>query len=545
LSTIEVSPSFSHVPLEQKRKWLRKVSVIEEVPSVFSKVIQETELTNKVFSAYDFVDQIFHEWDNSNDNQILIKVLNTFLSKAEVNTLLTYKNWLRVLEAILPFIEITQDEEEKNQVGIRVLAISEWSLVLPKVIMIGSLVENYFKSGDPVFVQAQDIEAINCDFGYQLNHPHYDIKELDLSWILQSSIEKVYLNGFHLDLKASNHALHPFLINRLESDQLVIPQRHDIHNPFENLADSITITRSEPYRMGVTRFETFAKCSFKFHMENTIKFESINEIDFDLDIKSEGSLNHKIMELMLKNWHCNLSSENVRKELIDRAILESKTTFRNGLELVARQDAEQFYLDFYRYECEFREKHPSVKVLDLELPVECFLDLKEKAFVSQRPHHDQYIFLKGFVDRVDQIGEYFVIVDYKRSIKPDYNFSNWVKYHFYQLYFYGMALSVSCNPRYQSLKWGGAEILSYSDFERKGGFLLSEVIPKYRDNVRSNKDLMTTATIENSLCAVLSSMVEIGLNLLSNNVTLNVEEPFRNLCDYCSWRTICRAPHLM
>jgi len=543
LGTIEVVPSFSMFSIEQKRIWLRKANLIEEIPDSIRSIIEQQRVTAAQLRMSDFIELIFREWPSEKENKTLIKILNAFMCKVEPSSLISYSGWLRVLESILPFIESNYTDIPSG--GIKIFSISEWSLSSSKVLVVGSLIQDYFKNSEPIFIQPHDIEVLNRDFGYQLNHPHFDIGVLDLHWILQSSQDDVILNGFHLDIKGTNQALHPFILNRLNSSEIVSPihlykdvNTKDIENSFK------VIDQQKFYELGITRFETFAKCSFKFHLESTMKMENISELDFDIDVKSEGSLNHKIMELMLKNWDKDLLRPQFKTRLISEAVNESRTIFRNGLEVLVRQDMELFYDNFYRAEVQFRTMFPNAKVVALEFPVEAILDLRSKTFLDLPPDHFEYIKFKGVVDRIDQVGDYFVIVDYKRSIKSEYSLSSWTKFHFYQLYFYGKAFSLWQNLQPRPLKWAGAEILSYGNFDRGGGFLLSEITPDYRERPRPSKDVLTLSDLEEVLIPSINSMVEVGQKMIQNRVSLIVPQPVRGICDYCSWRSLCRAPHL-
>jgi len=543
LSTLEAVPEFSFLSLEKKRSLFRKIHVTEELPISIQEKLQSLKCPSVKIPSTDFAKIIFDKWPNPYNNSILIKILSKFLDSVDVKTQLSFQGWYKILRSLIPFIEVSLSEASSD--AIRVLNVSEWSLIPAEVVMVASLVQDYFKKQESAFIQVQDVEALNRDFGYHLEHPRFDTRELDLEWILQSGASKIYLMGFHLDMKSDSQSLHPFLLNRIKTDSAKPAPNLARIQQYSQTIDQSVVPRNQPYTMGITRFETFAKCAFKYHIEATGKFESPIEHDFDIDTRSEGNLNHKIMELMLKHWGSHLKEPHVRKEIIDKAIVDSGVTLRTGLEKLILQDAETFYDKFYQFEYQFRELYPNVKVLDLELPVECFLDLKLRQFSSAKPEHTHYVQLKGVIDRIDQIGDFFVIVDYKRSLKDDYNLTNWAKLHFYQLYFYGMAFGITRHESYQNLRWGGAEIFCYRDFKRDKGFLVTEIIPHYRLRPRPTRNPITVDSLSQVTEPILLSMLSVGDRLLTNIAQPYVLQDHQEMCKYCAWRTLCRAPHLI
>lgn len=544
LSALEIVPEFSYLSLEKKRSLFRKVDIIEELPKSIQEKLQSLRCHDCKMLSVNFVEMIFKKWPNPTSNSLLIKILSKFLDSVDRNTMLTFGGWYRILRSLMPFIEVPVSETSSN--AIRVMNISEWSLIPSQVVMVGSLVQDYFKNQESIFVYAQDVEALNRDFGYQLEHPRFDSRELDLEWIVQSGVSQIYLMGFHLDAKSCSHALHPILLNRIQTEKIKPAPYFPRIFQYSYELDQSVIMRDQPYQMGITRFETFAKCAFKYHLETTSKFESPHEQNvFDIDTRSEGNLNHKIMELMLKQWGPHLQESNIRKAIIDKAIRDSETILQAGLEEIILESAENFYDRFYQSEYQFRQLYPNVHILDLELPVKCFLDLKSKQFSSSKPDHNYYVELKGIIDRIDQIEDYFVIVDYKRSFKDEYSFTNWAKLHFYQLYFYGVALGFSLQERNQNLKWGGAEILCYKDFKRDKGFLVNEIIPQYRLIPRPKNNPISFGSLTQTLEPVLNSMVAVGDRLLTHAAQPFVLAEHQEICNYCAWRTLCRAPHLI
>jgi RecB family exonuclease len=301
-----------------------------------------------------------------------------------------------------------------------------------------------------------------------------------------------------------------------------------------------------PLELGVTQFEAFSKCGFRFYLEKIMGLESPNEVDFSLDLKTQGRLNHKVMELILKHWNSDLQDPLRKKMLLSQAIKESQSLLQESLSALFWQDLSEFYDHFYEAEKKFRLKYPKVKVLGVEIPVSIYLDLKQKAFVPNKPSHHDFIFFKGVVDRIDCVDSYFIIVDYKRSTKASFSVSSWVSQVFYQLYVYGQAIQQNPPNFLKGYRWAGAEILDYTFFERTEGFLIQEIIPCYRDKPRPVRKPWVLEDIPKKLEDVKQAIIEDGLFLLKNSerFSFNKAESIKNLCEFCSWRTLCRAPHL-
>lgn len=178
--------------------------------------------------------------------------------------------------------------------------------------------------------------------------------------------------------------------------------------------------------LSVTQLERYAECPKKFFFSTVLKVREKDTTDFDrtkwLDPASRGSLLHRIfhiyMEQMSKDSTTSdtlIHNENRLMEITDQTICEYKSQVPPPSPHIFFKECETIRQDvtiFYQME-QKRQGKPLYFELELTRggePMEVLLD------------NDLVIKMKGFVDRVDEIGPHtYKIYDYKTGSPKKYD----------------------------------------------------------------------------------------------------------------------------
>ena len=213
------------------------------------------------------------------------------------------------------------------------------------------------------------------------------------------------------------------------------------------------------------------------------------------------------------------------KALYDKQWLVLKQTLQNQAQGVLEKEKQLF------------SQFPKLRVLERELPVECFWSYKHNDFATTGD-----ILFKGRIDRVDYDFEScsYLIRDYKNSLDQISHIDGWMQKREMQLLLYADVLEKGL---VKGLPSGTVRVLdyySYKDFTHKGyvekGSCFEGIFGKRWRGHRDRKVLNT---------AFKELKVEIGRILSAIGKGSFPPVPFKeSTCETCSWRKWCRAPHL-
>lgn len=560
LSDLEPLSELDFLDVDQKRAYLKNITEIEELLPSIKKVILSLRATSQPMSADDFAKIAYQKWPVDFIDHDCVKCIEKFLSSVHLEEVLPFTAWLKLLLDAISKLEF--EVGEFSYQGVRVLNYSEWSLSEVKYGFVASMIEGRLSKKEPTLIRASEFDRLGWDFGYFLDHPAQSVKEADLKWILQNTPENLYLTTFQSDLSASVQSAHFYFLSYLDkkvespvstvtvwdwgnfyrasSDPIKIHEEHSVeaYQPIKPLFDKIPV-------IGVTTFESFAKCPFKFAAQKRLMLKDLPDQDLDLDLRSEGSLYHKLMELALSKWDQIAKNPNFSQGLVSEAFKDAKIEQDSALYQVQIQKALVFLNQFIQFEEQYRASYPEVKVFGVEKPILIYLHPESGVMQLQVPDiQDGWIGLKGIIDRIDIVGNTYFLVDYKRNFRPDYDFKNWGSSCFFQLALYGWALELGALPELKSLRWGGAEIISYSKMRRGGGFLLSETYTPYAAAPRPVKTPLTYETLREQLDILKIQVCNHANQFIAGEYAPNVPAPLQRQCEYCHWRQLCRAPHL-
>ncbi len=283
-----------------------------------------------------------------------------------------------------------------------------------------------------------------------------------------------------------------------------------------------------PTRLSASALESYFRCPFIYASQRELKLSDDPALDLDLDRRTRGKLLHALVDA--------LGTEPFRATWTDEELLALIDECRQKEEIVLGEErlwpairmqhlrlARQF-LDF---EKDWRARFPTVKTIARELNFETDWS---------------GIRMTGRIDRVDVDSQgRYGLVDYKASAAKTRNWGAWLKNHDLQMGLYSLLLEEGRTPLPPALVVS-ANYYVIKDQERRKGFhqktegleFYSEE-DKHRNLVGEMEKLGMFEAIRQDIDRAVKGIAEGRLNPAPETL---------KTCEACSWRTLCRAPHL-
>lgn len=199
----------------------------------------------------------------------------------------------------------------------------------------------------------------------------------------------------------------------------ILYNNHSISHFDEKIVDKIDLTKFE---WSATSFKIYLECKIKFYLQYILKIYehtiSLKPKGFEL-----GSIIHTILEKFYKEKLYLESDSSFKLEELFNEYRSENPFLILDLEIWKKKIKEFFDYDLKRLE--------NAKVISCEQPFNIsFEDIK----------------IKGVIDRIDLVGDYYEVIDYKTSsaLKVD-TLKNFDKSKDFQLEFYYLAMSALYN----------------------------------------------------------------------------------------------------
>ncbi|MEW6056967.1 MAG: PD-(D/E)XK nuclease family protein [Bdellovibrionota bacterium] len=167
------------------------------------------------------------------------------------------------------------------------------------------------------------------------------------------------------------------------------------------------------FPLSVSAFEDYLRCPFLFYSRHVLKLNREDKLGLDPDARARGTVLHRALEEFLKREMASqplTSLEEARKKLRDLISVEVRKNKLPGMyrhEPLVKKAVSVIQASgdrWLEWEFENRKKHPGLRPIAVELPIE--VELAEG------------VRLKGKIDRVDSDGKHCVVIDYKSSSAP-------------------------------------------------------------------------------------------------------------------------------
>jgi hypothetical protein len=492
------------------------------------------------------------------NNQLLDEIKNEIESSSPYFQKLEIKYWIYYLESILQKKELLTSANSSQIMSTDVINItplpSIFALTDCYIIFLG-LNESDLKSNGNT-ISGSDVMSLLNKTGHLLNHPDRNYFDFLLQW------SQLNRNGFIYSFAETNwktEDLTPSVFwllgnaqslgNSLSLDnsqffnqenkapekilELAFPRntkkdfKPDLRTEFQIFNTPEVFKTLSP-----SGLEKLNDCAFKYYTERVLGLTEERILDLDPSPMTLGNLYHKLCELLTTSpMYFTLQDDQWNK------IIESTLNSIKSHELMDFQKAEikknltDWGKSFLSYEEDWRKNHPESRVFGRE--IKFYGEIKNIKFI-------------GKIDRIDwdQKNNYSII-DYKSSVSYLSGPLSWIKNNQLQIlcYIYAAKNGWITHPEYQNnnpIEISGAYYLSLKNFEKKG-FTLTECNNTFLSPLSSRSQLSNE-----TLSEILGEFEELLMKSIDKLKLGNIEPIPRDekICHECSWRHLCRAPHL-
>lgn len=300
---------------------------------------------------------------------------------------------------------------------------------------------------------------------------------------------------------------------------------------------------SREERLSASSLENYWRCPFVFAATRRFKLSDEPALDLDMDRMTRGRLLHALVEaLSAKNpeepW--NFTPEDEELLALIEAV-RAREDLRLGDERLwpaARARHLRLARYFLAFERDWRERFPATRTVARELAFECGWDI-ERGEPTREPTG---IVLAGRMDRVDQDSHgRYALIDYKSSANGLRNWSNWLKNHEIQLALYALLLESGLG----GVVAGPVMAANYyviKDSDRRKGFHLRDESSELYSCADKHRNFVSDED-KAELFLALREKINSAVNAIMKGEFPPRPEDEKN-CAACSWRKLCRAPHL-
>lgn len=303
----------------------------------------------------------------------------------------------------------------------------------------------------------------------------------------------------------------------------------------------------------ISSVEKYYACPYSYFLRYVLNLKTDDKKE--LAANTIGSLFHKVLDHLCKNdkkQYFNYTKESIL-EIIDEDIKDLKKYHPNDIKMI--DFTINNFIEALLTEKEFfevLENESSFNVENSEYP------FNQNIF----KYDNVSLYLKGFIDRIDQKDNYFRILDYKSS-KKTMNIENFKKglslqlltyAYMYSLenntipiavYYVKLNTSIDSDVFYKYTKTKGLEKINkdlFKEFinnQKLSGlsFGISEA-----DYIYSNKTTIPSHTKRNTIDFEL---VKEGLNVIYTNLIKQIcngnfiVDPDKDACRFCDYKSIC------
>ncbi|MGZ3722718.1 MAG: PD-(D/E)XK nuclease family protein [Bdellovibrionales bacterium] len=477
--------------------------------------------------------------------------------------------WLSYVEGLLARREVKLQPADENGVWCVSLSSADWLEISHAVFL--NLSEGALRSSEISPVSAGEAQKIFNDTGFALGTTDRQEHEFELLWFLKRQWSALQLDFPVTDFQGSVQTpSRMWMWAGITNDKLKrepqLPRltRWDEiqHQSLESLAGLREFAEAHhlslktgierdvtgavntwkangEVRISASSLEKFWDCPFIFGAQRKLKLSDDPALDLDLDRRTRGNLLHALVEELL--------CEPLRWDWSDVEIagLVEKAREREGIRMgderlwpaVSAQHVRlgRIFLD---HEKKWRERFPNTKTVGRELAFECYWDTLN----SMPQEVASPVVISGRLDRVDvdTQGRYSLI-DYKATKTNLKNWQSWLSNRQIQLALYAQLLELGL----MGLPQGAVASANYyvvRDSDRHFGFHVKDATSELYSSDDKHRNFIDAADKEELFKQLRMNIQDAITKIVAGN--FNPAPLDSKDCPSCSWRTLCRAPHL-
>lgn len=492
--------------------------------------------------AVDFIKWAFDTWPQKSLLETkVIELCKLWLIEAESLEGLSLRAWIDYLENFLGQKEIIVEEADPNGVGFFTIMSG-----LPshrKLQIFLGCSESQLKSPTGL-ISGADVLSLQNQTGHLLAHPDRDFKEYQLNALLNFGIHQVFtfaqtdfqgtelvpsifwLNG-RATLTTEFHSL-------AEWDQTAWEYQLSTEVLDEEQTTNLNLENWD-FSLSPATLKSYIDCPFKFFAEKGLKLVDPAIVDLDLDLRTQGSIHHRLLELICEEPFDKQTLLNKLPETIEVILKEHESVFYSDqTKNLCRLQLRTLATRFLDHEESYRKEYPNFRTL-----------AKEAWFRREVKTNTKAVLFRGKLDRVDisTISNDAIVIDYKSTLNSYHNAEKWLTNNEFQLAAYtesieGGNAKLDNKQEIPPTTVIAAHYYGLQDFARKGFTL--ENSPAGVVHCPSNNSKLSPEGKK--------AIIDEFNVLLKQTAEKIIAGDFRPTphpktdCKKCAWSNICRAP---
>lgn len=523
------------------------------------KSFEQSHPTSKCMDIEEFTGYALKHWPRGGEWQPLEVAMRELLAHGDFLGSLSLSSWVYFLEQVLAKKEMRLEKALTDGVEVTNLSSAD-SLKITHRIFVG-LTEKSLKGRPKSLLSPKEVLDIAQKFGFYLEHPEISITEFDLHWQAQvpglTSLFSFPQTGFSGSAEAPTQfwlglpmVTPPVENNRWDQLLRASPEkvltteyqwpkdRSDLAlkqiNEEMGQAPTGDIQISQPISLSPSSIERYRKCPFIFTAEKVFGLVDLPLVDLDVDRRTRGTLAHALLEKICVepirfDW-----TETELRELIESLRDQiGMSTMDNFVWKALSEKHVRMAMRFLQFEKEWRKKFPETKILATEKSFETIWT------DSNQPGWK----IRGKIDRIDEDrSRNKVVIDYKITAGTYQHYNSWLEKNELQLGFYMLALEEGWIADIPASQVVGAFYYILKNMNRDKGLKVTEAAGSLFE-LDAKKNAVSQESKSLLLLEVKKVIGEVINNIQSGRIA---PEPLdQDDCEKCSWRKLCRAPHLI
>lgn len=509
-------------------------------------------------SVEEFLGWSLRYWDPDAEQSRLFSLLQVIGQEVPRSLKLKPSQWLSYLEGLLARRECTLQSADESGVWCVSLTSADW-LPVERAIFL-NLNEGALRSIENSPVSSAEGQRIFTDTGYALGTTDRQELEFEFLWFLKKNWQelrlcfsatdfqgkvltpsKLWMWAGFISEQLKHHPEAPRLtrwdeLQMRSIEELGIARRYSTDRVVAlktALARDTDISVNEwgrlvPERLSASSLDRYWACPFIFASERQFKLSDDPALDLDLDRRTRGVLLHGILErLGAEPFRATWSDEEICQLIEEVKVSEKVQLGEERLWPAIRDQHLRLARQFLTFEHQWRERFPHTKTIGRELAFDV-------AWGETR--------MVGRIDRVDTDSQgRYAVIDYKASSGSVRNWKSWLANHDVQMALYTMLIE-NGQTDLPPANVVAANYYVVKEMDRRKGFHLKDETSE----LYSSKDRHYNFISENEKSELLST-VRATIDQALMDITggrLNPQPEDIKICSGCSWRTLCRAPHL-
>ncbi len=435
--------------------------------------------------------------------------------------------------------------------GIQFMSINATtSITAQKVYMIGLDHQSCLTPSLSLFTE-KEVQAILNDLGFHCHYLNPNQREYEIINFLKFFKGEVYLS--YSETHFSGAPLHPskawLLENQNNKANTSIFKDETVWSSIQKyqyspLPQKFSTALNQNFKwsqgqkiplkkLSASRIKQYISCPFIYLSQNIYHLEDTPYRDNHLPPLNKGHLIHelfsKIQRGLLKNseeinqWLQNIKSN---YPVLDKTVWN---IYQEQFIHIANR--------FMKNEEKINQILPQLQTLGTELEFEGYWNFKDKKLSAEGD-----ILINGRIDRVDCYQDEYLVLDYKSSLNNVYIIKSWIDKMDIQMPLYIQAVESNLLKE-KNTPNSSVSLSSYvhiKNFEWKGFVSKNSELKKV---FKSRSRSIVEESVKKEILKTINNKIQQYILKIKEN-EFQPQPHDKKICNNCSWRYLCRAPHL-